>query len=88
MSSLKGRKVQTWINTPLGRLDKAIAHIIYRTFYEQGLRGKALDDAVFANDLSVFAADQRAYEQEQRELARYDDSMGRERRTSQLILVH
>ena len=48
MSSLKGRKVQSWIKTPLGCLDKTIAHILYRTFYEHGYRGKTLDDAVFA----------------------------------------
>ena len=48
MSSRKGRKVQMWISTPLGRLDKTIAHILYRTNYEQGLRGKLLEDVVFA----------------------------------------
>ena len=48
MSSLKGRKVQPWVNTAQGCLDKAIAHMLYRTFYEHGYRGKTLGDAVFA----------------------------------------
>jgi len=46
--SLKGRTVKPWVDTPLGRLDKSIVHVLYRWYYGLGLRGKQLGDAVFA----------------------------------------